>query len=162
MVPVSRALGPRIGRETVDILIGSNCCSALEPLETVSDPECPLLAVKLRHGWTVLGSQLHSANDESCFRVVHKEIMCPQDFTHMFEAELNECKVSCPEERSPSLNDKKLLEFDESVHFVDGHFCVPLPLKDPKMMLPNNRLQAFQRLLRQSKKMKKNDRVIPS
>ena len=58
----------------IDLIIGANCPLALEPLQAISDDECPFVAVKFRHGWTFYGSVVGSDSDLVCHQVNVMEI----------------------------------------------------------------------------------------
>ena len=138
----------------VDVLIGSNCPRALEPLQVASDESCPLIAVRLTHGWTIFGSvggePTHSIINH---RISHSEILAPDSLMRMFEHEFNEC-ASGPDELGTSVEDRKFLEIVENnISFDDTHYVIPLPLKNSSIEMPNNRSQAHQRLMWQRKKM---------
>jgi hypothetical protein len=79
---VAPNLPPTLNRESVDLLIGTNCPAALEPLEVASSASCPLIAVRLRHGWTIMGPMSSNTNCSTShsFRVIHKEVMTPTPF----------------------------------------------------------------------------------
>ena len=144
----------------VDLLIGANCPQALEPLQAVSAGDCPLVAVKLRHGWTFYGALNGSSSDIVCHRVkaleTHSEALTPNSLMSMFEQEFNEC-LSRPDERSLSVEDKRFLKFiEDNISLEDNHHVIPLPFKKAKPALPNNRRQAHQRLMWQKKKMQRN------
>ena len=48
---------------------------------------------------------------------------------------------------SISIEDKKFLNvMKENTALVNGHYQIPLPLKDPDVKFPNNRKQAEKRL----------------
>ena len=48
---------------------------------------------------------------------------------------------------------------EKEVKFVDGHYQLPLPLKDPDLKFPNNRQQAVQRAISLKRKLEKNPKM---
>ena len=46
-----------------------------------------------------------------------------------------------------SIEDKRFLDFvDKNIEMIESHCYVPLPFRNQNMILPNNRLQAVNRL----------------
>ena len=135
----------------VDLLIGSNCPRALEPLQVVSDKSCPLVAVRLRHGWTIFGSIGEPSDSVVSHRITHNEILTPDSLTSMIEPEFNE-RAPSPDELGTSVDDGRFLEMVENNLSCDGnHDVISLPLTDPSIEIPNDRPQVYQRLMLQRK-----------
>ena len=58
-----------------------------------------------------------------------------------------------------SQEDKQFIKrMDENVKFIDGHYELPLPLKNPDIHVPNNLPQAIKRLDYLKRKMLKNEK----
>ena len=75
------------------------------------------------------------------------------------EPQLKHCanKVSINYDKF-SRNDKKVLDLiDQKAVKVDGHYELPLPLKDEDIRLPNNRAAAMKHLEPSRRKFKKDD-----
>jgi len=146
---------------SIDILIGANCPFALEPLQVVSDPSCPLIAVRLRHGWTILGSTgSNPIGSLSNFRIVaheqHSEIFSPPLIKTLYDSEFSD-SVS-HDALAHSKQDKEFLHIvQREKRFDHGHHVLPLPFKDPVVSMPNNRAAAFKRLMWQREKMRKDE-----
>ena len=59
-----------------------------------------------------------------------------------------------------SIEDKRFLKLmDEEVKFFDGHYELPLPLKNPDVNVPNNRIQAVKRARGLKSKLQKDERM---
>jgi hypothetical protein len=155
MKEVARAFPSPVDAD-VELLIGANCPLALEPLQVIRNESCPLVAVRLRHGWTIFGNIGHHSNVVISHHIsLVAEILSPESLMSMFEHEFNECSTG-PDERGLSVDDKKFLNLVDNVTFEDNHYIIPLPLRDPDIKLPDNRTQAYQRLMWQKKKMQRN------
>ena len=74
-----------------------------------------------------------------------KEILTPAQVGEMFEFDFNDRDKSSP---PLSYNDRLFMKrVEEQIHQRDeGHFEIPLPLKNPEVKLPNNKSQAMSRL----------------
>ena len=124
---VAEHLPPSLGG-SIDLLIGANCPLALEPLQVVSDPDsCPLIGIRLRHGWTILGSSDPDAvgsllNYSIVAQERHTEISSPPLIKSLHDSESNDSVshdvLAC------SKQDKK---------FEQGHRVLPLPFEDPSV-----------------------------
>lgn len=139
---------------SVDILIGANCPLALEPLSVASDPLCPLIAIQLRHGWTVIGSNDLSAPPALCFRVqVQEQPLDIADTTDPISQE----------ETAFSREDEQFLQIvKQGISFEGTRYSIPLPFKDKiceekEVSMPNNYSQASRRLMWQRQKMLKDE-----
>ena len=150
----------------VGLLIGSNCPSALEPLEVVPGDRDGPFAMRLRHGWTVSGP-LEVSEGSDCAtsnRIMirptekMKDLSLEQSIQRMFEADFNDRKVG-PDAREYSQEDKKFLRITrENMRIVNGHYELPLPFKNPNVQMPNNREQAVKRAQWQKKKMLRDEK----
>jgi hypothetical protein len=149
---------PQYDSQSVDLLIGVSCPLALELLQVVSDSRsCPLVAIRLRHGWTLLGPTAGDpGNSVSNFRCAvqqqHAELIAPP--MSSYDSDFRDCLSH--DKLAPSKQDQKFLKIvQENITFDDGHYVIPLPLKDdPHLALPNNCSQALKRLFWQREKMK--------
>ena len=76
-----------------------------------------------------------------------KEVINPSAINQMFELDFMEHK-SNKSRHGPSKEDRKFLEIaEQGIHRCeDGHYELPLPLKDTYIELPNNRIAALRRL----------------
>ena len=139
----------------VEILIGANCPAALEPMYVVSDlNSCPLIAIQLRHGWTLMGSPSHSStvtNFRISIQEKHAELkQLPTPMGSVCDSEFGD-SIS-HDTLALSRQDKKFI-VKEGMDFVDGHHVIPLPFKCDATALPDNRSVAERRLNWQKQKM---------
>ena len=151
----------------IGLLIGSDCPLALEPLEVLPSGGKGPFAMRLRHGWTVNGplqldlhpSKVCNTNTITVKELESiKEVMTPKSVLEMFELDFNDHVASC-DTLSLSKEDKKFLEIaSQGIRLTDGHYELPLPFRDPEVMLPNNREQAVKRANWQRKKMLRNEK----
>ncbi|KAK3737369.1 hypothetical protein QZH41_002291 [Actinostola sp. cb2023] len=165
---ISKKIPELIPDVDVGVLIGSNCPLALEPLEVLPSGGKGPFAMRLRHGWTVSGP-LHiqpQATSQGCNATSHritvqelesiKEVITQSVMT-MFELDFND-HSSTSDDSSLSQEDKEFLSIaDQGTRRVDGHYELPLPSRDPNVVMPNNRVQAEKRAGWQRKKMLRND-----
>ena len=171
-------------RENIEVglLIGTNCIRAIKPIEVIPGKEDDPYAKKTALGWGVIGvvnlnnHQEEDSSDCLCRRTVSlevnpstnkmmchfafktevKEILNPFQVTKMFEQEFNETKK---EGQVLSHDDRKFIQkVKEGIHRTeDGHYELPLPLKDEKMQLPNNRELALSRLKKLKGRLRRED-----
>ncbi|XP_067660612.1 uncharacterized protein [Haliotis asinina] len=153
----------------IGLLIGSNCPLAMQPQEVIPSQGNGPFAVRYKHGWTVSGP-LHikynpSDNSLTCNRAIFQEIHAVQEYPtrdailKMFEMDFSERDIgTVPGEQGYSREDQKFIEIAKTnMKQVDGHYELPLPLKDPKATFANNREQAERRAKWQKKKMVQNE-----
>ncbi|XP_068206286.1 uncharacterized protein [Palaemon carinicauda] len=139
----------------IGILIGSNCPTALQPLEVVPTSGYGPFAVRYLHGWIVNGP-VHvkvSSNGVSCHRLLVYDVQHVTDcitvesIRKYFELDFSERDLgSVPDERGLSFEDTgfvKRCQYD--IEFRDGHFQLPMPFRDRNVNLPNNKKQAVSR-----------------
>lgn len=157
----------------VGILIGCNCPRAIKPREVILGKGDDPYAVRTLLGWCIIGPVIPHQNaqedgDESdvatCNRIMSHEIgsdiptnlnfipkiqtkeeINPFAVKKMFEADFSE-RHSITQDFSQE--DRKFLATakDGIHHREDGHYEMPLPLKEPSPNLPNNREVALRRL----------------
>ncbi|XP_071103398.1 uncharacterized protein [Haliotis cracherodii] len=152
----------------IGLLIGSNCPLALQPQQVIpSQGEGPF-AVLYRHGWTVSGP-LHIKfnpvdNTLTCNRVLFQELTSAKEcltdvILNMFEMDFNPKDTGIlPGERGFSREDDQFIDMaNKGIAEVNGHFELPLPLRDPDIDFSNNREQAEKRAMWQRKKMLHDD-----
>ena len=158
----------------VGILIGCNCPRAIKPREVILGKGDDPYAVRTLLGWCIVGPVTPHQNAEgdgeegpdiaTCNRIMSHEIgsniptnlnfipkiqtkeeINPYAVKTMFEADFSE-KHSIAQVLSQE--DRKFLAIlkDGIHHHEDGHYEMPLPLKEPTPNLPNNREVALRRL----------------
>ncbi|XP_068227993.1 uncharacterized protein [Palaemon carinicauda] len=151
----------------IGILIGSNCPTALQPLEVVPTSGYGPFAVRYLHGGTVNGP-VHvkvSSNGVSCHRLLVSDVQHVTDcitvesIRKYFELDFPERDLgSVPDERGLSFEDTRFVKrCQDDIEFRDGHFQLPIPLRDCNVNLPNNKKQAVSRAKWQRRKMKNSE-----
>jgi hypothetical protein len=114
----------------------------------------------MKHGWTVQGPTCEDNTSIDCHRIqVHEccqEILTPFTAIKLLERDFETGDL--PDECGMSVEDKRFIEImDKEVYFNDGHYIAPLPFKENKVELTNNREEAKRRLLWQRQKFLKNE-----
>ena len=151
----------------IGLLIGSNCPKALQPIEVIPTVENGPFGIRYCHGWTINGPLYVTMNDNgmSCHRIMINHVTCPHEcmvpkqVTKLFELDFNEDKGSYPGMRGMSIEDEKFNDtVKTNIAFRNGHYEIPLPFRQPKVKLPNNRPQAQSRAEWQKKKMLRNEK----
>ena len=167
----------------VGLLIGANCTKAIKPREVIPGADDDPYAVRTTLGWGVIGVINQSTIDSqenshcSCNRIVSreiedslvktvshvvaktsaKELFVPAQVNRMFERDFSEVSK---EEKTLSFLDRRFLNTLESntQRLSDGHYEIPLPLKEEGLKLPNNRNLALSRLHRLKHRLKKDSK----
>ena len=152
----------------IGLLIGSNCPAALEPLVVVPRGEEGPYAMRLRRGWTLTGP-LHvrgtpNPSNVVCRRITVreaesvKEMISPQPIQQMFELDFNDRKFG-PDECSYSQEDRRFITgLEQSIQHHYGHYVIPLPFRNSRTKMPNDRNQALKRTMWQRKKMLRDEK----
>lgn len=145
----------------VGLLIGSNCPSNIKPKQVIPGRSSDPCAIRALLGWGIIGPMTGSTNrgdlDVSCHRVavkemgseelpshgfvvetLVKEIISPEAVKRMFERDFNEVRNVAQQTRS--MDDRRFVaEVKEGItHRSDGHYELPLPLRNESLALPNN------------------------
>ena len=156
----------------VALLIGYNCTKALTPREVISTIEDAPYAQRTDLGWGIVGtSSLSDQDDITCHRVHTKfdpcigkaSIECVHTAKEMF---LMDDSINSEVDMSLRLTDKYSYDDVQFMKTVgskiyqepDGHYNLPLPLKDSSIELPNNKSQAVNRLVQLKRRMLKDDK----
>ena len=154
------------------MLIGSNCPKAIKPREIVAGRSKDPYAVQTLLGWCIVGpanppdTQIDEDSLVTCSRIVAKEIACDIDdkginfvlneptkelinataIVKMLEQDFMEHKDTPA--KSLSKDDRKFLNIvKDGIHRTDdGHYELPLPLRDEAISLPDNKEVALRRL----------------
>ena len=158
----------------VGLLIGYNCSRLLIPREVIAPRDDGPFAQKTDLGWGIIGeTSTPNISSRTCFRTAAshasdfgftssativprleaKEMFTPADLIHIDEDALN------PDpDFKYSYNDRMFLTKMKSgiTQTEDGHYSMPLPLKDPVPSLPNNKAQAVSRLDLLRRKFQRN------
>ena len=154
----------------VGILIGSNCPKAIKPKEVIAGKSEDPYAVRTLLGWSIVGpaSRSETPLDEdgvvTCNRIIAhentpetshvsfiledktKEVINPSYVKQMLETDFAEAKDLTPQ--GLSKEDRRFLNIAEThIHRRDdGHYELPLLLKESFKGLPNNREDAVWRM----------------
>ena len=159
----------------IGLLIGCNCPKAIAPTEVIRGKGEEPYAVRTLLGWSIVGPVATSdtprdghALDSTCHRtltrevisgasdsanqlsfILHgktKEVMNPSAINQMFELDFLEHKNKS--KHGLSKEDRKFIQIAEKgiQHRDDGHYELPLPLKNETIELPNNKTVALRRL----------------
>ena len=135
----------------VGILIWNNVPKATEPWEVVISLGDGPYAVWFLLGWWVNGPlRCVSVEDSQCPSVssCHVQVVCNLDdqLNRFFNLDFSENHVFA-EGKGLSVEDRQFLRMTEEwTVFLDGHYEVNLPLRNPTVSVPNNRVLAVQRL----------------
>ena len=153
----------------VGLLIGSNCPNAIKPKQVIPGRSNDPYAIRTLLGWGIIGPVTGSTNKEdldiSCHRVavkeigseelsshgfvvetLVKEIISPEAVKRMFERDFNEVKYVA--QQTLSMDDQRFMaKVKQGIfHRSDGHYELPLPLRNELLALPDNEKLAVHRL----------------
>ena len=165
----------------VGLLIGANCARAIKPHKVILGNDDDPYAKKTALGWGIIGVVERTSQDDStidiagdilCNRIVAhevkttserrtchfavkthvKEIISPLQVERMFTLDFNDKGT---EEKSLSFEDRRFLKTaKEGIHQrEDGHYEMPLPLRNENVELPNNKDLAMSRLMKLKQKL---------
>ena len=150
--------------------MGANCTRAIKSTEVIPGREDDPYPKKTALGWGVIGVVNPIRNEEddghcSCHRIASlevnpsngkrmchfvlktkvKEIFQSVEVMKMFETDFHEANQ---DGQGLSHDDRKFIKkAKEGIHHRDdGHYELPLPLRDERMMLPNNKELALSRI----------------
>ena len=163
---------------SVGLLIRANCMKALEPIQTLQSRNGGPYAFRIRLGWCVVGQVSGTRNSSvSCNKIAVKQADTNQVGGHFFQSKRevkenditdmlqkmyihefteSQHKVS-RENDGMSQEDLKFMEIlDNGARLIDGHYEIPLPLRDDNVRFPNNKSQAEKRFIYLQRKMSRN------
>ena len=159
----------------VGLLIRVNCARAMKPREVIPGSDEDPYAKRTNLGWGVIGSINLDEDGEddgrcSCHRIISREIgeglsrtvshfvmrtqvekvFGPAQVNRMFELDFNEM---IRDEQALSFQDKKFLNIVTTNirRREDGHYEMPLPLKEQSFRLLDNKNLAVSRLMKLDK-----------
>ena len=168
----------------VDLLIGANCVKALEPIKVISSEAQGPYAYKTVLGWCVVGpmgvnkaylkemkcnniyvhevNSIKRANHHFALKGPVRETDIATMLRRMYEADFTEPQLqpstSSSKFKEFSFNDARFMELmDREVEHIDGHYQLPLPLKNPKLELPNNRMMVERRIKQLERRFRRDD-----
>lgn len=170
----------------VGLLIGYNCSQALAPRDVIHGREDQPFALKSALGWSIVGYNSAATDYEDEIGVSHriitkqvtpytmahselksevhfasrtqvKEVISPSDIIKVFESDFAE---RTSEEVPISQEDLQFLaKLKEGIkQKPDGHYEMPLPFKEERPSLPNNRACAEHRLRCLEKRLKRDEK----
>ncbi|KAL7848638.1 hypothetical protein SRHO_G00202610 [Serrasalmus rhombeus] len=156
---------PHIDAE-VGLLIGADSSKAMELWHIINSQEDGPYAVKTALGWTVSGP-FKSENDKPkndktlphyCVNRISEEDV-EQLLILQYNADFPERHYDDREEMS--LEDKQFMQsVQKTIKFVDGHYCIGLPLRHEIPKVPNNHCMAEQRATSLLRKLKRNEEFL--
>ena len=149
----------------VDLLISANCVKALEPIQVISGEVQSPYAYKTVLGWCVVGpmgvnkanlkemkcnniylhkaNSVEKANHHFALKGPVRETDIATMLRRMYETDFTEPQLqpltSSSKFKVFSFNETSFMELmNREVKQIDGHYQLPLALKNPKLELPNN------------------------
>ena len=133
----------------IGLLIGSNCPQALQPLEIRTGRGGGPFAFGTSLGWVVQGprSRCLSAGRQVKVNIVEVGEMALNDLlVDMYNREFPE--NHSVEEKSQSEDDRRWVRkvTTRCTQQSDGHYVIPLPLRQDSQVMPNNKICALRRL----------------
>ena len=158
----------------VGFLIGANCMKALEPIKIIPSKEDGPYIYKTLLGWCIVVPIINTETERSisCHQVSVKDVTSSRLAPHHFGVEKSIKDISLEEMSKMmysndfnehdatvgdsitisvdeiSIEDKKFLDIvEKNISKKVYHYVVPLPFRDDKLVMPNNRVQAFKRLM---------------
>lgn len=148
--------------------MGCYCPKAIKPRDVILGEEDEPYAVRTSLVWGVFGpSNTHASQEGDTLTTCHhvftyeigskrldsrfaidartKVVINPSDVRRMFEIDFSE---KDKEDIHLSQEDRRFLEIVRTGvrHCPDGHYEIPLPVRDKQLTLPNNRTMALNRL----------------
>ena len=168
----------------IGLMIGGNCAKANETMETIPSTDDGPYAKRTRLGWCVVGpiaSRSENQVIQSFYtnlrdkipvrdiltnKIANHTFVSTTERTHdpytsmlkqMYNQDFNE---PWGEKEGLSVEDRRFLQtMETSITLVDGHYELPIPLRNPDLKLPNNRIQAMSRLSSIKRKLLADDKL---
>ena len=161
------------GDIVVGLLIGANCMKALEPMKIIPSKEDGPYAYKILLGWCIVVPIINTETERSISVMEYvidvissglvphqfgveksiKDISLEEMFKMMYSNDFNEHDATVADSITSSVDeisieDKKFLDIvEKNTSKKDYHYVVLLSFKDDRLIMPNNRGQAFKRLM---------------
>ena len=149
----------------VGLLIGCNCPKAIKPRDVILGEEDEPYAVRthasqegdaLTTCHRVVTYEIGSKRLDSrfAFDARTKEVINPSDVRRMFEIDFSE---KDKEDIHLSQEDRRFLEIVRTGvrHCPDGHYEIPLPIRDKQLTLPNNGIKSPEALEKEISKQRR-------
>ena len=172
--------------QEVALLIGPNCVRGLEPKEVISGQNWGPYVFKTLLGWCIGGPMINQtkAGKFGCNRIMLASTDTVKPGCHYFTVPIKVRETSIekmlkkiyehdfvePESQysfnnkinfnydNLSKNDRRFLELMEREAVkINGHYQLPLPLKDKELVLPYNRLAAMKRMQTLKKRFERDE-----
>ncbi|XP_043209587.1 uncharacterized protein LOC122374727 [Amphibalanus amphitrite] len=157
----------------VALLLGTNCSRAIKPLDVVSGKDDEPWAIRTHLGWGIVGCLGGSNDPDATCHLVDTSDGHPKRCHFAFRSQVREVsplevlKVLESDFQETGREDKTALSIQDQQfvkkmsegleHREDGHFQMPLPLKNDKVSMPNNKTVAMQRLKGLKAKLVRNE-----
>lgn len=146
----------------VEMLIGTNAHSAMEPWKIIHSKDNGPYAVKTTLGWVVNGplkkgddyhKSSHYSQRASVNRISVSDVdsMLLQQYNHDFPEQ------ACEEKSEMSQEDVQFMKsVTETIKKVNGHYSIRMPLRNKNVVMPSNKCVAEQRASNLKRKLAKN------
>ena len=159
----------------VGLLIGRQCRQLIVPRDIKPAQEDGPFGQKTSLGWSIIGAPCEQEEDHNtCFRVSVETDICglmgkariepcmqvKELFTPADIIQMEDTHISTDSDFKYSYNDTLFLNMMKSgiKQMDNGHYSMPLPLKQPVPRLPNNQAQAISRLNLLKKKFNRDEK----
>lgn len=166
--PISEQIAPYRRELKIGLLVGNNCVRAIKPRQVLPGKATDPYAMRTALGWGVIGAEVQGSECDGsgtrCHYVStrgidtdsgtsflitqpapHKEVMTPLAVKRLFEQEFPEKHCSDKPLSQEDFTFMKMMT--EHIHRTDdGHYEMPLPLREDGTNLPCNRRLAEVRL----------------
>ncbi|KAM8861775.1 uncharacterized protein ACB058_008484 isoform 2-T2 [Synchiropus picturatus] len=143
----------------VGLLIGTDVYRAMEPRQIINSRGDGPYAVRTTLGWVINGPLRGTAvasSDIVSHTVNHISVSTVETLlTQLYNADFPEKEYNDKSEMSRE--DHQFLDsVKKSTQFINGHYCIGLPLKNKEIKMPDNRSLAEQRLISLKRKFHRN------
>ena len=149
-----------INDKEVTILIGSDVPEAHWVLEQRRGRKGQPYAVRTPLGWTLIGPIGTTESDKFHVNFLHQDDEAlHQQVEKMFKSDFNEPMLDSQTSMSPE-DRKALIQMEDSVELIEGHYQLSLPWKSKEITLPDNRAYAEKRLFMLKKRLLKDQSLL--
>lgn len=144
----------------VELLIGANVPEALEPWQIIRCQGGGTYIIKTMFGWAVNGpikqQEKYAVKEHSHMTVNRITVMKLDElWEQQFKGDFPECVQE--EQQGLSKEDHQFMDFvSQSARLTNGHYCIDLPLKNEKVVMPRNRAIVEQRALNLQRRLQRN------
>ncbi|XP_066270881.1 uncharacterized protein [Branchiostoma lanceolatum] len=134
----------------IGLLIGNTVPKAVEPWQVINSIDGGPYAIRTVLGWSVNGPLRGASDDKNVNRITLE-----QQLTEYFNKYFSETRE---DKKEMSVEDKKFMNIvSKGTNKNNGHYQVPLPFKNGRPKLPNNKQVALQRAQHLRRKMMRNE-----